>query len=90
MDIQLGSIEILGEQTFDIVLANINRNILMEYLELIHKKTATGGKVLLSGFITEDREQMIRHARGFGFQVVTEDALQNWIVLLFEKMVVED
>lgn len=40
--------------TFDVVLANINRNVILEALPALYNLTKAGGQVLLSGFLEED------------------------------------
>ncbi len=57
----LGSLEIVDNQSFDIILANINRNVLLEYADQLITKLTHKGHLLLSGILKED-ERMIRAA----------------------------
>ncbi|MGQ1787209.1 MULTISPECIES: 50S ribosomal protein L11 methyltransferase [unclassified Saccharicrinis] len=56
MEVQCGDASILGSETFDIVLANINRNILLEDINKYTKVLRNGGTLLLSGFYLSDLE----------------------------------
>ncbi len=85
LNIQLGSIDIVVNERYNIILANINRHILLQYMSNLYELTNTGGKVLLSGLLTEDRDIIIEAALKQGFLLVAEDSLNNWITLLFSK-----
>lgn len=72
---------------FDIILANINRNVILEYMPALEKAIIPGGYILLSGLMMGD-EQVIRKAaeeRRLKFEKRTEQ--NNWICLLFSKPV---
>ena len=49
-----GTAEMLKDQQYDVVIANINRNILLEDIPTYSKCLVAGGKMFLSGFYTED------------------------------------
>lgn len=83
--VQLGSLEIVEGQQYDVILANINRHILLAYMTKIYSILPIGGKVLMSGLLTEDREVIMASASQAGLQLTKEDELNNWITLLFTK-----
>lgn len=56
-----GSLDAAGTETFDMVLANINRNILVQYAAALAQKTVAGGQLLLSGILRED-ESLLQEA----------------------------
>ncbi len=72
MKIQMGGSELLGKTKFDIILANINRNILLNDLKHYAKVLNEDGKLFLSGFYTEDlaviNEETEKCALFFRFQ----------------------
>ena len=51
LEIQLGTAENLGKENFDIILANINRNILISDIPTYVSVLNDGGNLLLSGHI---------------------------------------
>ncbi len=52
--IKLGSVETIAENTFDLILANITRTIILSLLGEITTKLKNKGVLLISGFVTED------------------------------------
>lgn len=83
--VQLGSLEIVQDQKFDIILANINRHILLHYMDQLYNSLQPGGKILMSGLLSEDKEIILKFANEAGLQLVKDDMLNNWIALLFTR-----
>ncbi len=81
----LGDASILNkvEGTFDIVTANINRNILLADMPAFVSKMAPGATLLLSGFYTEDIPLLVAKAEELGLQFVTQRSDNNWACLQF-------
>lgn len=66
---------------FDIILANINRNILLQYMDALYRLLKPGGQLLMSGLLCED-ESIIRDAATLSG--LTQGALftrNNWICI---------
>lgn len=60
IDIRLGGAEVIKEmEYFDITLANINRNVILDFIPFLVKKTNSDGTILLTGLLERD-ELMIR------------------------------
>jgi ribosomal protein L11 methyltransferase len=83
--ISQGSIEDIPEDSYDIILANINRNILLEYMDRLKQQTKKGGHLLLSGILEEDQPAITTAAGDNGFVVVNERILNGWMAILFVK-----
>ncbi len=69
----------------DVVLANINRNILLENMVSLVEKTREGGSCLMSGLLEGDREIISNQAVASGFQEAGYWEKDGWIALLFRK-----
>ena len=54
VEVKLGGAELLAGLNFDIVLANINRNILLEDMESYAACLESDGELYMSGFYRED------------------------------------
>jgi ribosomal protein L11 methyltransferase len=80
-----GSIETLEDSSFDIVLANINRHILLQYAAQIYGIVNGTGVLLMSGLLKEDKEMVVGAYCEAGFKFIQGSELDNWIVLRFEK-----
>ena len=57
------------EGNFNLVLANINRNILLADMESFRGKMAPGASLILSGFYTEDCDMLIEKAKTLGLEL---------------------
>lgn len=77
------SSEVPLDQRFDIVLANINRNVLLHYVAYLQKAVVPGGYLLLSGLLTEDRSIIEETYGRAGFAAERSSERSNWISLGF-------
>jgi len=74
---------ILPEDKFDVILANINRNVLLNYMEGLVKKAKPGGVVLMSGLLAADEDEITNAAEKQGLQFKKKEEKNGWISLLF-------
>lgn len=68
----------------DLLIANINRNILLNDLHSFCTKLNPGGQLLLSGFYTEDAPILVDAAQREGFKLIMRENDENWCMLLLE------
>jgi ribosomal protein L11 methyltransferase len=78
-----GSLEAVDRANFDIILANINRHILLEQMASLKLLLNKDGLLLLSGLLEEDREIIESSAKGVGLELVKATELNKWACLLF-------
>jgi ribosomal protein L11 methyltransferase len=70
---------------FDIILANINRNVLLDNLLMLEAALAAGGTLFLSGLLSSDKEDMVAaFSKYFGSPAVLKER-NNWILLVFKR-----
>lgn len=86
VEVLQGDAKCLVDRNFDIIFANINRNILLNDMEIYASCLPIGGHLLLSGFYTEDNHLLIRRATELGLVVQSEKSLRNWSCLLLTKI----
>ena len=81
----LGDAKVLDnvEEKFDIVVANINRNILLNDMERFAEKMKDGGILLLSGFYSADTECLKEKAASLGLSFIKEKIDNDWAMLSF-------
>ena len=72
------------EGTFDLVMANINRNILLADMPLFRSKMADGATLILSGFYTADCPMLIEKASSLGLTLQQQVNDQDWACLVFK------
>ena len=87
LQVLLGDVSILNnvEGDFDIVLANINRNILLSDMPAMAAKLASGGQLALSGFLTDDVKQLLDRAKECNLHLVSERQDAGWVCLTLAK-----
>jgi ribosomal protein L11 methyltransferase len=83
----LASLEQLVPQEFDIVLANINRNVLLNYAPRFPDFLKKGGKLILCGFLVVDELTVAEQYRKHGFSLVSKHIKKEWLALIFELKV---
>ena len=71
--------------TFEIVLANINKNVLLDEMEIYAGLLPSRGFLLLSGFYTEDIVDLVEVARPLGLELVRQSSKDNWAALILQK-----
>ena len=83
----LGDASILNkvEGLFDVVTANINRNILLADMPAFVSKMAPGATLLLSGFYTEDVPMLVERAKELGLTLHEQREDENWAQVSFVK-----
>ncbi|MFZ4724402.1 MAG: 50S ribosomal protein L11 methyltransferase [Paludibacter sp.] len=81
IDVQLGGAELLTGLHFDIVLANINRNILLADMEQYSACLTVGGELFMSGFYVEDIPLIEAEANRNGLKLVDYKEKNNWAVV---------
>lgn len=86
-DIQIreGGVEQIGDEKFDLVAANINRNVLLKDLKDYNSALNPGGVLLLSGFFTVDNPLLEKECTALGLKKVSEEQKETWSLLHFEK-----
>lgn len=81
--IQQGTIvEVELSGGFDIILANINKNVLLDELRIYTSYLNPGGVLLLSGFLTFDIGDILAEANQHDLMEVTRDERESWAALL--------
>lgn len=79
-----GEINIIPEEDFDLVLANIQKNILLLISEKIKAKLKKNGIVVLSGLLLKDETEIINHYQSIGFKFIEKKVMNDWIAVVFK------
>lgn len=84
--LELGVIADLGLTVpYDIVLANINKNVLLDEMSHYAGLTVTNGFLFLSGFYKADEADILEAATALGFLKVKSTYKRDWTALLMQK-----
>ena len=86
IDAELGSEERISGKVFDVILANINRNILMDQLHQYALSLKNGGQLYISGFYEgEDLHMLTQRAQSFGLAYQHKKVQDRWCAAKFIK-----
>lgn len=80
-----GAAELLEGKHYDMIIANINRNILLEDISKYSECLNPGGKLFLSGFYIEDIPAIEEECNLNGLKIEDELEQENWAALSFIK-----
>lgn len=86
LNIKLGDSSSLGEKEFDIILANINKNVLMRDIpNYVKNLNFTEGELILSGLMTQDFDDIKSLCESLGLKFINKKQRNEWIALKFIK-----
>ncbi|MGM9842762.1 MAG: 50S ribosomal protein L11 methyltransferase [Muribaculaceae bacterium] len=86
INVMLGDATRLPEEpVYDILLANINRNIIMGDIDKYAAAVMSGGKIILSGFYHEDIQMLEEEAAKYGLRRIGDTQINNWACLILQK-----
>jgi ribosomal protein L11 methyltransferase len=83
--VKIGGAELLGDATFDIILANINRNILLNDIHTYSSVLNAGGFLYMSGFYVEDIQVIMEECSKYGLTFCSNTEKDNWTAVKFQK-----
>lgn len=79
--------EFKPDDTYDIIIANIQRNVLIEQMPLYTKLSHPGTRLWLSGIMEHDKDAVMTCAKEQNFRFIKEKIQAPWVLLIAEKMV---
>ena len=85
LEISQGTAENLGSENFDIILANINRNILISDIPTYVSVLNSGGQLLLSGLCFFDVDDILEVCTAQNLTLKKKLQREEWVSLLLEK-----
>lgn len=86
LDVLLGDASVLDgvKEEFDVVIANINRNILLNDMTAFRSHLKTGGRLILSGFYETDVPMLEQAAQSNGLTIIDVVTDEEWACAMFE------
>jgi ribosomal protein L11 methyltransferase len=84
--IQRGTIaDMKFSENFDIVLANINKNVLIAEMEQYAWHLVSGGMLLISGFYENDIPDLVDTAKKYGLREISRSEKETWAAIILQK-----
>lgn len=74
-----------SKQAYDMILANINKNVLKAYIPQLSASLKQGGTLFISGFFKTDCEELINLASTHYLQLNKQEVKNDWAMISFKK-----
>ncbi|APG60185.1 50S ribosomal protein L11 methyltransferase [Christiangramia salexigens] len=85
INVEEGGAELLEGRSYDMILANINRNILLRDLPVYEKCLKEGGTLFLSGFYSQDLPVMKKACEKLGLKYIEHFERSDWVAVKFSR-----
>jgi ribosomal protein L11 methyltransferase len=85
IDVLQGEITDIKESDFDLILANIQKNILIDIAPEFYSRLKPGGIIILSGLLDYDEADIQNDFSALGLSFLETKTLDSWIALVFQK-----
>lgn len=86
IELRLGGAEALKRESFDVILANINRNILLQDIRHYVERMRSGSLLFLSGFYESDIPVIEAETAKHGLRKLSYEMQNDWVAVQFEKV----
>ncbi len=80
-----GDASLLQRNSYDVLLANINRNILLQDIPTYSHCIRKNGLLFVSGFYVNDMPMIIGTAMHAGLEYASHDSIDDWCCIKFRK-----
>ncbi len=85
INVKLGDASLLGNENYDVIFANIHKNILLNDMQSYVTVLKPGGVLIMSGFYTEDIQEIKAKAENLGLIDIGFKTRNNWVAHSFQK-----
>ncbi len=85
VDVRLCEIKDVSEKDFDLIVANIQRDILLQIKKEISERIKKGGTLILSGLLVQDGEEIITEYSLLNFEMIETNTSGEWISIVFRS-----
>ena len=85
VETRLGIVHDIPEKKFDLILANIQKNVLLEISGELTKRISKNGILILSGLLESDEEDIKRQYQNSYLKMIDKNQLSEWISVVFRN-----
>ena len=85
IDVKLGEINTVIENDFDLVVANIQKDVLIQIKNEVFNRLKRDGILILAGLLIQDENDIWREYEKLGFEWKESKILDEWIAVVFQK-----
>jgi ribosomal protein L11 methyltransferase len=83
--VEHGDASLLGNERFDIILANITRNVLLEDMKVYASVLKPSGTIFISGFFEADLNELVSEAEKYGLKYSAHKQNKEWVAIKLVK-----
>jgi ribosomal protein L11 methyltransferase len=81
-----GDVDVLAGRQFELILANINKNVLKAHMSAYAEMLVPSGTLMISGFFETDVDELVAVASRYGFAHTGTLTKETWASLTFKKI----
>jgi ribosomal protein L11 methyltransferase len=85
VEVLTGEIDDVKGKDFDMILANIQKNVLLEIAKKIKERISKNGIVILCGLLESDKIDIENKYQSLGFKTERVESMDEWIALIFSE-----
>jgi ribosomal protein L11 methyltransferase len=85
IDIRTGEIKDINDKDYDLIFANIQKNIIIEIADQIKYRLKKNGLVFLSGLLDGDEKEIVEQYSKIGFRLIDKLRLGEWVACAFSN-----
>jgi ribosomal protein L11 methyltransferase len=80
--VKMGDEQVIGNTEFDLIIANINRNILLQQIDKYAEALKPDGKIFMSGFYEADIPVLLAKAKPHGLKLQAKQVKNHWSAIV--------
>ena len=81
----LGTINVIKTKTYDNILVNIEKNVIVNEVKTYFNKLALDGSIYLSGFYFSDEDMILKKIENLNLKLKEKKRKNKWSLLIFQK-----
>ncbi len=85
ISVELGELELMSGKQFDIILANINKHIILQNIPLFFRSLQAGGLLIISGILQNDLNDIVKEAGHYFFNLVSTRTKGDWVCAVLQN-----
>ena len=85
VDVRLGVVQDIPEKDFDLIFANIQKNILLEISQELVNRLSGKGILVLSGLLESDENDIKEEYEKSGLKMIDKQQMGEWIAVVFRQ-----
>jgi ribosomal protein L11 methyltransferase len=86
IDVELGDFSLMEGKQFDIILANINKHIVLGNIQQFFRSIQPGGILIISGILQNDIQDVEKEASNYFFQLISTRTKNDWLCAVFQNV----